>query len=227
MYCGQISNRPPYSSQGQLSCPWVTNYIHVESLQSHCIHTQSHPVGHLFASHHEGPRFNPQGRYLCITGILLMALSRYIGDPDMIDHCGLVWGGLCPKLSLGCSADNMIIPIDLTQLFCPSFMLAAGPPSGFTTDIVGCWRGALWRACNLTAFIHSLTGPVGHPFSSHHEGPGFNPHWGAGVLMWNRDSPVSIVLLHPELCLNCYFNATSHGRFFYTISLPKAMWPWY
>jgi hypothetical protein len=31
----------------------------------------------------------PRG-YLCETGILLLALSRYIGDPDVIDHCGLV-----------------------------------------------------------------------------------------------------------------------------------------
>ncbi len=58
---------------------------------------------------------------------------------------------------------------------CPGFTLAAGPPSGFTTDIVGCWVGALWRACNLTTFIHSLTGPVGQPFASPHDGPGFNP----------------------------------------------------
>ncbi len=31
----------------------------------------------------------PRG-YLRETGILLLALSRYIGDPDVIDHCGLV-----------------------------------------------------------------------------------------------------------------------------------------
>jgi hypothetical protein len=31
----------------------------------------------------------PRG-YLCGTGIFLLALSHYIGDPDMIDHCGLV-----------------------------------------------------------------------------------------------------------------------------------------
>jgi hypothetical protein len=30
----------------------------------------------------------------------------------------------------------------------------------------------LWKACNLTAFIHSITGPVVHPFASRHEGPG-------------------------------------------------------
>ncbi len=59
----------------------------------------------------------------------------YICDPDVIDHfCGLVWGGLCPEPSLGPRADNVIIALDLTQLFCPSFMLAAGPPSSFTTD---------------------------------------------------------------------------------------------
>jgi hypothetical protein len=51
----------------------------------------------------------------------------------------------------------------------------------------------LWRACNLTAFTHSSTGPVVHPFASCHKGPGFNPQ---GVLMWDRDSPVSIVSLH-------------------------------
>ncbi len=30
--------------------------------------------------------------YLCETGILLffLALSHYIGDPDVIDHCGLI-----------------------------------------------------------------------------------------------------------------------------------------
>jgi hypothetical protein len=30
------------------------------------------------------------GGYLCETGILLLALSHYIGDPDVIDHCDLV-----------------------------------------------------------------------------------------------------------------------------------------
>jgi hypothetical protein len=54
----------------------------------------------------------------------------------------------------------------------------------------------MWRACNLTAFIHSSTGPVVHPFASCHEGPRFNPKRGTYVLMWNRDSPVSVVSLH-------------------------------
>jgi hypothetical protein len=93
----------------------------------------------------------------------------------MIDNCGLFRGSLRPEPSLGRRADNVIIPCDLPQPFCPGFTLAAGPPSGFTTGKVGCWGGAQWRACNQTALTHSLTGPVGQPFASHHEGPRFNP----------------------------------------------------
>jgi hypothetical protein len=63
-----------------------------------------------------------------------LALAN-IGDPDVIDHCGLVCGGLRPELSLGRRPDNVIIPLDLPQIFCPDLTLAAGPPSGFTTDI--------------------------------------------------------------------------------------------
>ncbi len=67
----------------------------VESLQSQCIHTQFYwssgpPV--CFLSW--GTWVKSPGGYLCETSILLLASSRYIGDPDMIDHCGLVWGGL-------------------------------------------------------------------------------------------------------------------------------------
>ncbi len=124
----------------------------VESLQSHCIHTQSHwSSGSTRCFPLWGTRVQYPGGYLCETGILIC-------DPDVIDHCGLVWGRLRPELSLGRRADNVITPFDLTQLFCPSFTLAAGPPSSFTTDIVGCWGVALWRAFNLTAFTQSLTG---------------------------------------------------------------------
>jgi hypothetical protein len=111
----------------------------------------------------------------------LLASSCYIRDPDVIDHCDLIWGRLCPEPLLGPHANNGIIPLDVTQLSCPGFTLAAGPPSSFITDIVGCWGAALWRACILTAFIHSSTGPVVHPFASHHEAPGFNPQGGTYV----------------------------------------------
>ncbi len=49
-------------------------------------------VDYLFASRHKGgdPGSSPRGVYLCETRIALLALSCYSGDPDMIDHCGLV-----------------------------------------------------------------------------------------------------------------------------------------
>ncbi len=164
-----------------------TKELFVESLQSHCIHTQFHwssgpPV--YFLSW--GTGVHSSGGYLSETRILMLALSHYIGDPDMINHCGVVWGGLHPGPSLGYRADNVIIPIDLHSSSVPVSRSLQVLPFRFTTDIVGCWGGALWRACNLTAFIHSSTGPVVHPFTSRNEGPGFNP----------LGSPVSIVSLH-------------------------------
>jgi hypothetical protein len=154
----------------------------VESLQSHCIHTQSHwSSGSTLCFLSWGTQVQLPGGYLCETRIVLLELSRYISDPDLIDPCGLAWVGLRPELSLGCHAENVIIPLDLKQLFCPGFTLAAGPPSVFTTDLVGCWGEALWRACNLTVFIKSLTGPVGQPFASRHEGPRFSYQGGTYV----------------------------------------------
>ncbi len=51
----------------------------------------------------------------------------------------------------------MVIPLDLTQLFCPGFRLSACPPSCFTTDIVGCWG----EPCGEPAIsLHSNTVPL-------------------------------------------------------------------
>ncbi len=135
------------------------------------------PGDYLFASCHKGPGFKSHGVYLSGTGIRLLALSCYIGDPNVIVHCGLIWGRPRPKPSLGPRADNVIIPLDLTQLSCPGFTLAVGLPFGFTTDGVSCWGGALWRACNLTSFSPCLTGPVDYQFASRHKGPGFISPW--------------------------------------------------
>ncbi len=95
------------------------------------------PVDYPFASRHKGPGFKSPGGYLYETEILLLVLSHYIGDINVIDHC--VWGKPRPEPSLGPRADNVIVPLDLTQLSCPGFMLAEGFPAGFTTDEVGCW----------------------------------------------------------------------------------------
>ncbi len=57
----------------------------VESLQSHFIHTMSHwssGLPNCFPSWGTWVPF--PGGYLCETGILLLALSRYIGNPNMI-----------------------------------------------------------------------------------------------------------------------------------------------
>jgi hypothetical protein len=60
----------------------------VESLQFHRIHTQFHwstrllPVMRVLGSIPRGVLYE--------TRILLLALSHYIGDPEVTDHCGLV-----------------------------------------------------------------------------------------------------------------------------------------
>ncbi len=63
----------------------------VESLLSHFILTMSHWSSGLpvcFAS--QGTQVQIPRGDLCETGILLLAMTRYIGDPDVIDHHGLV-----------------------------------------------------------------------------------------------------------------------------------------
>jgi hypothetical protein len=53
--------------------------------------------------------------------------------------------------------------------------------SGFTTDIVGCWRRSPVESLQSHC-IHTLfTGPLVHLFASCHEGPGFNPQGGSGT----------------------------------------------
>ncbi len=138
---------------------------------------------------------NPWGD-LCETRILLLVMSRYIGDPNMIYHfCGIVWGGLHPKPSLGPPANNVIIPLDLTQLFCPGFTLAAGPPSGLqlTESVAGgggepCEEPAISLHSHHVSVVQWTTRllPITRDLGSK----------ALGGLIWNRDSPVSDVSLH-------------------------------
>ncbi len=125
---------------------------------------------------------NPLGGYLCETGILLLALSHYIGDPDVIDHhCGLVWGGPRPELSLGPHTDNVIIPLDLTQLSCPSFTLAALLPSGFTKDGVGCWGEPCGEPAIFLHYHHVSLVQWTNPLLPVIRGLGSNPRGGTYV----------------------------------------------
>jgi hypothetical protein len=170
------------------------------------------PVEYPFASRHKGPGFKTPRGDLCETGILLSALSLYIGNPDVIDHfCGLVWGVPRPKPSRGPRADNVIILLDviLIQLFCPGFTLAAGPPSGFTTTE----SAAGGEPCGEPAIsLHS------HHVSLVQWTPRLLPitrYLGSiplGGTYVNRDSPVSIVSLqinvlqnHEKLFLYLFF----------------------
>jgi hypothetical protein len=82
-------------------------YFSVESLQSYFILTMSHWSSGLPVC------FPSQGtRVQLPRGVLMwnrdspISLSPYIGDPGVIDHCGLVWDRPRPELSLGPSADK-------------------------------------------------------------------------------------------------------------------------
>jgi hypothetical protein len=203
---------------------------HVESQQSHFIHTQSHwSSGSTLWFPSWGTQVQSPGGYLCETGILLLALSRYIGDPDVIDHCGLVWSELRPEPSLSCHADNVIIPLDLTQLFCPGFTLAAGPPSGFTTDKVGCGGEPCGEpsislhsyTVSLVQWVNPLL-PVMRDLGLIHR----------RVLMWNRDSPVCIVSLQKQFILYCtqphyvQFTDSNTNTEFLTYTVEFLPWQW-
>ncbi len=105
-----------------------------------------------------------------------------------------------------------MIPLDLTQLFYPGFTLAAGPPYGFTTDIVYCGGGEPCGepAISLHSFIPCLTNPVDYPFASCHEGPGFNRQGGylseTGILLlalsrYMYHKIISAIVIYKVVCL--------------------------
>ncbi len=52
------------------------------AISLHLIHSSTGPVVHPFASPHKGPGFKSPGGYICGTGILLLAMSRY--NPDNV-----------------------------------------------------------------------------------------------------------------------------------------------
>ncbi len=125
------------------------------------IHSSTGPVVHPFAFRHEGPGFNPQGVLMWNRDSPVTVVSLHWWPW----RDWPLWSRLRqlrPEPSLGRRADNVIIPLDLTQLFCPSFTLTADPPSGFTTDMQFNWSS-------------------GPPVCSCHEGPGFNPRGGGGT----------------------------------------------
>jgi hypothetical protein len=136
----------------------------VESLQSHWIHTHFH-----WSS---GPPICfPVMSNLCSIprGVLMWNQDSPVSVVSLHWWLRRVWS-LWPCLrrassepSLGHRANNVIIPLDLTHLFCPGFTLAAGPPSGFTTDIVAAGGSpveSLQSHCTHTQFHWSSGPPV-------------------------------------------------------------------
>jgi hypothetical protein len=149
------------------------------------------------SARHKGPGFKTPGGYLCGTGILLLALSRYIGDPW---HD---WSFLWPRLRRASS-------LTITR---PSCWQCDNPTWSLTAFLS--WFHA---RCRSYFQLHNrlrrlLEGSPVESLQSH-----FIPtksHWSSrlpvcfpsqgtrvqkprGVLMWDWDSPVSIVLLQAE-----------------------------
>jgi hypothetical protein len=137
-------------------------YGFVEILQSHFILTMSRwSSGLTICFPSQGTRvLIPWGSNYVKPGFSCRRCLATLGTQTLLinsvasSEAGFIPGGLHPEPSLGPRADNVIIPLDLTQLFCPGFTLVAGLPS----DGVGCWGGC--RACNLTSYSPSLSGPV-------------------------------------------------------------------
>jgi hypothetical protein len=100
------------------------------------------PVDYPFASRHKGPGFKSPG-----GGVLMWNQDSPVSVVSLHWWPWRDWSlWPHPEPSIGPRAENVIIPLDLTQLSCPSFTLAAGLPSSFTTDGVGWWGRALWRS---------------------------------------------------------------------------------
>ncbi len=88
IYQPQLEQLRTYMNPQSLKLPDVFIFL---TCGEPAISHDSHHVSlvqwtNLFASRHKGHRFKSPGGYLCETGILLLAMSRYIGDPDVIDH---------------------------------------------------------------------------------------------------------------------------------------------
>ncbi len=125
-------------------------------------------VGQPFGSHLGDQQFASWGcTNLQWNPFLLLALSCYIGDPDMIRSPALLpFSGCFTRLH----ADNMKSWLDRTSHASPvqfHYPLLAGPPSPRKTQwsvrapIKLLWGGgALWRPCNFTP-TYSLTQPSG------------------------------------------------------------------
>ncbi len=144
-------------------------------------------MDYLFASRHKGHRFKSPGGYLCETRIHLLALSRYIGDPNVIDH------------------QQGFAPPTVTRPSCRQCDSPTWSHTAFLSRFHACCRSPFWlhnRRSRLLGGspVESLQSHMiltmshwssGLPVCFPPQGSQIQIPW--GVLMWNQDSSVSVV----------------------------------
>ncbi len=123
------------------------------------IHSSTGPVVPPFASCHEGPGFNFQGGNYVKLGFSCQHCLPTFFTLKRLINVASSQAGFDPNHHQAVNLTMWIIPLHLTQLFCPSFMLAAGPPSSFTTDTVAAGGGGeLYGEPAIS--LHSYTVPL-------------------------------------------------------------------
>jgi hypothetical protein len=151
------------------------NESFVESLQSHFILTMSHWSSGLPVC------FPSQGTQVQIPwGVLMWNRDSPVSVVLIHWWPRRDWSSLWPRLRRALSrtvtrpscwqCDN---PTWSHTAFLSRFHTCCRLPFRLHNHGVGCWGGALWRACNLTSFSPCLTGPKDYLFASRHKGPRF------------------------------------------------------
>ncbi len=196
----------------------------VESLQSHFILTMRHWPSGLpvcFPSH---------GTQVQIPwGVLMWNRDSPVSNVSLHWWPRRDWSFLWPRLQRASS--RMITRPSCLQCDNPSWShiaflsrFHARCRSSFRlhNHRVGCWGGALWRACNLTSFSPCLTGPVDYLFASHHKGLRFKSPGGylceTGILLlvlsrYKVIKSQSSVHLNKVLTANAYLLSVSSSGF--------------
>ncbi len=147
LYCGGAAISHHYTVS---LVQWVNHLLPVQGVSS---------LRPGDAQHHNG------------TGFLLSSMSRYIGDPDVIDHGprprlrannGKLHQASCRRCEKSAVITHCLPWFHSTP--CRSF--SSSQHSDQLEPQSTCWGGALWRPRNFKS-LHRLTGLVGQPFASH------------------------------------------------------------
>jgi hypothetical protein len=170
-----------------------------------------------------GTRVQSPGGYFCVTGILLLALSRYIGDPDVIDH-RLRWASSQTITRPSCrECDNPTWShtalLSRFHARCRSSFrlhnrhsqLLRGEPCGESAISLHSYHALLVQWTTRLLLFPRVLGSIPRE-----------------LLMWNRDSPVSVVSLHDHelgYCITCGKNLKNCFLFIMYFGLQEAKPP--